>query len=105
MNLTPRCNLAELADNQPVAVEFVVMQYVFLKVGIAEIREVADDNVRVSYCRLDIGNGVAAPYGKNRVRIRLHKLCFLVATIHDCIFLICFYVETFRIMYGAGNSA
>ena len=47
-----RCYLTELSDNQPVADEIIMMQYMLLKVSIAEIREVTDYYVRILYGRL-----------------------------------------------------
>ena len=73
-----RCYLTELSDNQPVADEIIMMQYMLLKVSIAEIREVTDYYVRILYGRLYVCDGIAAPYGKNRVRIWLHDLLFIV---------------------------
>lgn len=73
--------LAELAYNQPVAVEIIMMQYMLLKVCIAEIREVSDYYVRVLYGWLDVCDGIATPYRENHVWIRSHFRFFRILVI------------------------
>ena len=64
-----RCYLAELSDNQPITVEIIMMQYMLLKVGIAEIREVTDYNVRILYGWLYVCDGITALYWESYVWI------------------------------------
>lgn len=66
-----------------------MMQYILLKTGIAEIREVTDGYVRVLHGRLDVCNGLAAPYRENHARIRLHLHFFCILILVPILFCFC----------------
>jgi len=55
-----------------------MMQYMLLKVGIAEIREVTDYYVRILYGWLYVCDGITALYWESYVWIWLHDLLFIV---------------------------
>lgn len=68
-----RCNLAELTDNQSVAIKVVMMQHMLFKVSVAEICKVTDYYVGILDGRSDIGNSLTTCYWKNDIRVWCHS--------------------------------
>ena len=47
-------NLAEFTDNQLIATKIVMVRHVLFKIRIAEVRKVADKDIRILYLRFNI---------------------------------------------------